>query len=131
MPTVPVARRQVATAPLPSVRVPVDAPSGAFSRVDIGPAASVLVQAKDRERQKVDIAAGIATDNQLDDAQNDIEAQAKSVHGNAALGASAAAREAWQKAVDDIGSNLPESQKAAFYARASMRGQALHRSIEL
>lgn len=129
--TVPVARRQVATAPLPSVRVPVDAPRGAFSPVDIGPAAGILSDAIERDQQKLDIAANMEKDNLLADAHDSIEAQAKSAHGTAALDAVPAARDAWQKAVDEIGANLPARQRAAFYARASQYGQALHRSLQL
>lgn len=132
MPTVRPYQQQVRTAALPIARVNTRAPEGAFSGgVDIAPAASVLMQQAQREKQRTDQVALLEQDTAAQELALAQETKATARKGKDALAAPAEALAEYDKGVSEIEGNIASpDQKALFRARAIQHRFALHTSVE-
>lgn len=130
MPRIPTLSQQVATAPLPGVRLSPDAPSGAFmpaQPTDLSGAADFFA----REKAKSDQLAVLDADNQLSELGIQLQSAALQRRGKDALGATQDTAEQWTKQTASIESSLRgDTQKMAFRARESARWASLHETVE-
>lgn len=123
-------QRQVAPAPLPNVRVPVQAPAGAFQS-GLEQALPAIAQASAQRdvqtrafelkvKQDGDEMAVNSAERKLADARisilQDPQKGALNRRGVNALGSLADAQEAWQKATSDIGATLQNDEQRARFA---------------
>lgn len=125
MPTVPRLQSRVQRAALPGARVAVDTPQGAFgvaSAVDLSGPLKLVGGLAEQHRQEADDTQLVASDNQLHDLKASIQQDTfQKYRGIAALGASQAARAAWEKGVADIEATIKAGDhvKQAFLRRAA------------
>jgi hypothetical protein len=131
MPTVPRLEPQVATAPLPGVRLSPDAPTGAFQPAS-GPDLSGAAEFFARERAKGDQRAVLEADNQLSELAIKLQGEALKRRGKDALGATEATTAAWQQQAAEIEQHTitGEAQTLAFRQRAVARWASLHEAVE-
>jgi hypothetical protein len=126
---------QVGRSPLPGVRVPGQAPAGAFQPVqpiDISGVQQALAREVDRARQQADQLTVLEADNQIARLETDLRISALNRRGKDALGATADIEDEWRKGVSEIEKGIAKSdrQRRAVAARASGRWAQLYETIE-
>lgn len=130
MPTVPRAQRQVEQRPLSGAQLNPSAPDAAFAPKP-GLELRGVQQFIEQERQKADQVAVLEADNRLNETAVELERGALAKKGKDAMGATAAARAAWDQAASDVAGELTsERARMAVAQRASSRWGQLHSSIE-
>lgn len=125
---------KVATAPVTGARVADTAAAAAFgvpARVDLGGAATQLTDYVQRQKDNADSLVVNTAGVDLGEFSNHVLTQATTAQGVNALGAAAAARQAWDQHVSDTLSGLTnDRQKMMVQQRAMNLGAALHENLE-
>lgn len=135
MPVVPIPQRQVGTEPLPTVRVPTDAPAAAFSgalnaHVDFSGVRSVVDRLHEEAVARNDQVRVLDADNQLADLETQQRAAFAALRGSRALGAVAQVRNAFRTRASEIEAGLTsEQQRLVFRSRAALRWDALNGAV--
>lgn len=132
MPTVPTSQRQIATAPLPGVRVQGTAPAEAFAPApDLSGVARVAGDIAERERATADQIAVNGAEVQASELRGQLHSQITAQKGTNALGSLDTARQAWTDGVAKITDGLHgDRQKRLFQARAAQHWAELAGAAE-